>query len=72
MANDELITISAAAELLGIHRQTLVSRIKRGDLEALRMPPSRTAPRGWRLLVKRSEVEALRPTLRPQRKGAGP
>ena len=61
---DQLLTVTQAADLLGIPRETLKSLIKRGKLEAMRMPPTRTAPKGHRLLVRRADVEALRPTLR--------
>ena len=60
---DELLTISQAAKLFGVSRHTLASQVQRGDIPALRMPPTPTAPKGYRLLVKRSDVEAVLPTI---------
>jgi len=60
---DELLTISDAAKLLGVPRETINGRINRGDLTVM------TAPAVGRLrLVRRSDVERLREVIRPRRR----
>jgi excisionase family DNA binding protein len=72
MSHDELITTKAAAELLGVHRSVVNYLIERGDLTAARMPPQPRAPKGRRLLLQKSQVEALGDNWRRRRKrGAG-
>jgi excisionase family DNA binding protein len=71
---DEFITVGDAARELGIGRSALHSRIKRGEIRAIRVSPRL-------LLIPRSEVERWRdkgklkpgpkPRGKPEREGTG-
>lgn len=58
LRGDELITMSEAAEILGIGLSALSNRVSRGDLQAYRDPDEPNPQRSTRVL--RSEVERLR------------
>jgi hypothetical protein len=55
---EELMSIRAAAERLGVRVQTVHWLIESGDLEEFRVPPEGTR-RQERIYVRRSQVERL-------------
>jgi excisionase family DNA binding protein len=54
---DDLMTIAEAAELLGVHRQTVYTAIREGRMESIK--------RYGKALVSRSEVDAYQRRTRP-------
>lgn len=64
---DQWVSVSQAAEILGVSRQTVHAMIKRGDLSAERVPF------GSRFLyrIRRADLDAVevKPTGRPPKNG---
>ena len=58
MARERFVTVTEAAELLGVHRHTVRSLWKRGLVKGERL--------GGRLLLERSAVEELAQTYSPK------
>lgn len=54
MTNDDLLTTSQVAEILGIDRRTVGWRVRNG-----RMTPSMTLPGNGNYLFERSEIEKI-------------
>jgi len=52
MTDQQMLSVSKAAQLLGVHRKTLLSYIQTGKLEATRLP-------GGHYRVDRAALEAL-------------
>jgi excisionase family DNA binding protein len=69
---EELLSISEASRVSGLSRNTLHYLIREGRLQAVRMPPGYRR-KGWKLYLRKSDVEALKPGdwRRIQRKGPG-
>lgn len=55
---EDLIDVSEASRILGTGRTTVIYLIHRGDLEALRLPPS-SRQKGHKFWLKRADVERL-------------
>lgn len=63
MNEQEFVTIAEAVRLTGLSRNTILRRIKAGELEARPKHPHHK--KGGPVLLLRAQVEALRPSPQP-------
>jgi excisionase family DNA binding protein len=64
--SNELVTVTQAADIMGISRSTVEYLIRRGDLTPLRLPPQGRL-KGRKMYLHRAEVERVKHTWRRQR-----